>query len=112
VHIESISIAHYTLLSIDCQSSGLCEALNPNFGLRKKVFKTSNKKAMAFAVYHMEKGKGGSGGIGRHIDRIESKYGYTTYDHSDASMRELNKDIRFILLVLMNGYENTHLKKS
>ena len=56
---------------------------------------------MAFAVYHMEKGKGGSGGIGRHIDRIESKYGYTTYEHSDASMRELNKE--FIL--------NEHCKK-
>lgn len=56
---------------------------------------------MAFAVYHMEKGKGGSGGIGRHIDRIESKYGYTTYEHSDASMRKLNKE--FIL--------NEHCKK-
>lgn len=50
---------------------------------------------MGFAVYHMEKGKGGAGGIGRHIDRIESKYGYTTYEHSDASKRDLNRE--FIL---------------
>jgi uncharacterized protein (UPF0332 family) len=56
---------------------------------------------MGFAVYHMEKGKGGSGGIGRHIDRIESKYGYTTYEHANVSMRDQNKE--FIL--------NEHCKK-
>lgn len=50
---------------------------------------------MGFAVYHMEKGKGGSGGIGRHIDRLESKYGYSTYQHADPSLREQNRE--FIL---------------
>ncbi len=50
---------------------------------------------MGFAVYHMEKGKGGSGGIGRHIDRLESKYGYSTYKHADPSLREQNRE--FIL---------------
>lgn len=57
---------------------------------------------MGFAVYHMEKGRGGSGGIGRHIDRIESKYGYNTYEHSDPSKRELNQN--FVL--------NDHCKKA
>lgn len=56
---------------------------------------------MGYAVYHMEKGKSGAGGIGRHIDRIESKYGYSTYGHSDASKRDLNRE--FIL--------NSHCKK-
>lgn len=40
----------------------------------------------------MEKGKGGSGGIGRHIDRLESKYGYSTYKHADPSLREQNRE--------------------
>lgn len=38
---------------------------------------------MGFSVYHMEKGAGGSGGIGRHIDRVESPSGYNTFNHAN-----------------------------
>ena len=56
---------------------------------------------MGYAVYHMEKGKGGSGGIGRHIDRIEKEY-YNTFGHADVSKRGLNEVFEI----------NTHCKKS
>jgi len=59
---------------------------------------------MGFAVYHMEKGNGGAGGIGRHIDRIESKYGYTSFQHSDESKRPLNQN--YILNDHCNKYRH------
>ena len=36
---------------------------------------------MGYAVYHVEKGKGRSGGIGKHIDRKESIVGWNTFEH-------------------------------
>jgi len=61
---------------------------------------------MGFAVYHMEKGNGGAGGIGRHIDRIESKYGYTSFQHSDESKRPLNQNY------ILNDHCNKPLSKA
>ena len=44
---------------------------------------------MGYAVYHTEKGKISSGGIGNHIDRKEGAE--HTYKHSDPSKRNLNQ---------------------
>ena len=44
---------------------------------------------MGYAVYHTEKGKVSSGGIGNHIDRKEGAE--HTYKHSDPSKRNLNQ---------------------
>ena len=44
---------------------------------------------MGFAVYHTEKGKVSSGGIGKHIDREEGAE--HTYRHSDPAKRKLNQ---------------------
>jgi len=49
---------------------------------------------MGFAVYHMEKGSGGSGGIGKHIDREKSKDGHSTFEHADISKQHLNQSIK------------------
>jgi hypothetical protein len=57
---------------------------------------------MGYAVYHMEKGKGGSGGIGKHIDRTESRNGYTTFEHRNEKETQNNKN--YIL--------NIHCEKS
>ena len=57
---------------------------------------------MGYAVYHMEKGKGGSGGIGKHIDRTESRNGYTTFEHRNEKETQNNKN--YIL--------NKHCEKS
>lgn len=57
---------------------------------------------MGYAVYHMEKGKGGSGGIGKHIDRKESINGYTTFEHHNRKETKNNKS--YIL--------NKHCEKS
>lgn len=57
---------------------------------------------MGYAVYHMEKGKGGSGGIGKHIDRKESINGYTTFEHHNRKKTKNNKS--YIL--------NKHCEKS
>ena len=47
---------------------------------------------MGFAVYHTEKGKTSSGGIGNHIDR---KIGAAhTYQHADPSLLHLNKHFK------------------
>ena len=43
---------------------------------------------MGYAVYHTEKGKISSGGIGNHIDRKEE--GKHTFKHSDPERRHLN----------------------
>jgi hypothetical protein len=40
----------------------------------------------------MEKGTGASGGIGRHIDRQESRFGYNTFGHADPEKREQNTE--------------------
>lgn len=45
---------------------------------------------MGFAVLHTKKGKGGSGGIGKHIDRDES-YKHT-YRQADPNRLHLNQD--------------------
>lgn len=45
---------------------------------------------MGFAVYHTEKGKISSGGIGKHIDR--EKGAEHSYQHSDPNRRHLNKN--------------------
>lgn len=45
---------------------------------------------MGYAVYHMEKGKSGSGGIGNHIDRKEGME--HTFKHADETKRHLNVD--------------------
>lgn len=44
---------------------------------------------MGYAVYHTEKGKISSGGIGNHIDRKEGAE--HTYKHSDPAKRNLNQ---------------------
>ena len=44
---------------------------------------------MGYAVYHTEKGKISSGGIGKHIDREPGAE--HTYQHSDPSKRNLNQ---------------------
>jgi len=54
----------------------------------------------------MEKGTGGAGGIGRHIDRIENKYGYTSFQHSDESKRHLNQNY------ILNDHCNKPLSKA
>ena len=43
---------------------------------------------MSYAVYHTEKGKSGSGGIGNHIDRVEGME--HTYQHADPNRKHLN----------------------
>lgn len=43
---------------------------------------------MGYAVYHMEKGKSGSGGIGNHIDRKEGME--HTFRHADPSRQKEN----------------------
>lgn len=43
---------------------------------------------MSYAVYHTEKGKSGSGGIGNHIDRVEGME--HTYQHADPNRKNLN----------------------
>src|SRR5690606_35669005 len=45
---------------------------------------------MGYAVYHVEKGKTSSGGIGNHIDR--KKGAEHTYQHADPSRRHLNQN--------------------
>lgn len=45
---------------------------------------------MGYAVYHMEKGKSGSGGIGNHIDRKEGME--HTFKHADETKTHLNID--------------------
>ena len=52
---------------------------------------TQKIKAMAYAIYHVEKGNISSGGIGNHIDRKEGKK--HTYQHADPERRHLNKNI-------------------
>ena len=54
---------------------------------------------MGYAVYHTEKGKISSGGIGNHIDRKEE--GKHTFKHSDPERRHLN----------VNYELNEHCKK-
>ena len=44
---------------------------------------------MGYAVYHTEKGKISSGGIGKHIDREQGAE--HTYRHSDPAKRNLNQ---------------------
>ncbi|MDN3606366.1 MobV family relaxase [Kaistella yonginensis] len=46
---------------------------------------------MSYAVYHSEKGKVSSGGIGHHIDRAEGKE--HSYKHADPERKHLNQHI-------------------
>ena len=46
---------------------------------------------MSYAVYHSEKGKVSSGGIGHHIDRAEGKE--HSYRHADPEKKHLNQHI-------------------
>lgn len=57
---------------------------------------------MGYAVYHVEKGKGRSGGIGKHIDRKESMGGWNTFEHRKHEETKNNRS--FIL--------NKHCEKS
>jgi plasmid recombination enzyme len=56
---------------------------------------------MGFAVYHLEKGKISSGGLGNHIDRVPGME--RTYKHADPSRLALN------VYYPCNGYENMKL---
>jgi len=47
---------------------------------------------MGLAVYHTEKGKASSGGIGNHIDRKEGAE--HTYPHADPNLKDLNKHFK------------------
>ena len=57
---------------------------------------------MGYAVYHVEKGKGGSGGIGNHIDRVKGME--HTYPHANPELRNEN-----IIVALHNQYHEKKL---
>ena len=59
---------------------------------------------MGFAVYHLEKGKISSGGLGNHIDRVPGME--RTYKHADPSRLALN------VYYPCNGYENMKLSSA
>ena len=53
---------------------------------------------MSYAVYHTEKGKISSGGIGNHIDREQGAE--HTYKHSDPERIHLNEHITVTPIVI------------